>query len=265
MSGRGFFKRVVEEVAVSKPVVEEDEVVKQSLPTAILVQLLDKVFNVPQRDILGEQIAFAEKQALKQVAHDYSLDYQVLKNKYLTEGVTEGVAPSPPKASKPKSKAKAAESKAPAQIQAAKPALSKMKKDDLVKECEEFGISTEGTVPQLRERLKGARAGTLPEAAPAPPAPKKKAAKKKKADKKEKPVHTHTLQEEPVDGCGVCETYGNIAGGKDDEDDFEEAEEAGLSVRERLKRLLATHGAAEEEPNDEDDPEYDPDREDGEL
>jgi hypothetical protein len=133
----------------------------------------------------------------------------------------------------------------------------------LVKVCEEFGISSEGTVPQLRERLKGARAGTLPEAAP--PAPKKKAAKKKKADKKEKPVHTHTLQEEPVDGCGVCDTYGNIAGGKDDDDDFEEAEEAGLSIKERLKRLLATHGAAEDEPNDEDDPEYDPDREDGEL
>jgi len=245
----------------SKPVVVEDEVVVQSLPGAILVQLLDKVFNVPQRDILGEQIAFAVKQALKQVAHDYSLDYQDLKDKYLTEGVTEGVAPSPPKAVK-KTKAKAAD--APAQIQAAKPALSKMKKDDLVKECEEFGISSEGTVPQLRERLKGARAGTLPEAAPAPAAPKKKAVKKKKSDKKEKPVHTHTLQEEPVDGCGVCDTYGNIAGGKDD-DDFEEAEEAGLSIKERLKRLLATHGAAEEEPNDEDDPEYDPDREDGEL
>ncbi len=265
MSGR--VCRVVE-VA---PVVD-DEVVKQSLPDAILEQLLDKVFNVPQRDILGAQIAFAVKQALKQVAHDYDLEYQVLKDKYLTEGVE--IAPSPPKAVKPKSKpkAKASESKAeaPAQIQAAgtKPALSKMKKDDLVKECEEFGISTEGTVPQLRERLKGARAGTLapaPEVAP-PPAPKKAVKKKaKKADKKEKPVHTHTLQEEPVDGCGVCETYGNIAGGKDDEDDFEESEEAGLSIKERLKRLLATHGAAEEEPNDEDDPEYNPDMEDGEL
>jgi hypothetical protein len=264
MSGRVFSKRVVEEVAVTKPVVE-DEVVKHSLPAAILVQLLDKVFSVPQRDILGEQIAFAVKQALKQVAHDYDLEYQDLKDKYLTEGVTEGVAPSPPKAVK-KTKPKA-KTEAPAQIQAAaaKPALSKMKKDDLVKECDEFGISSEGTVPQLRERLKGARAGTLAPAPEAPPAPKKKAAKKKKSDKKEKPVHTHTLQEEPVDGCGVCETYGNIAGGKDDDDDFEEAEEAGLSIKERLKRLLATHGAAEDEPNDEDDPEYDPDREDGEL
>jgi len=238
-----------------------------SLVSAILGQLLEKVFSVPQRDILGEQIAFAVKQALKQVAHDYDLEYQDLKDKYLTEGVemdgTE-VAPSPPKAVK-KTKPKA---KAPAQIQAApaKPALSKMKKDDLVKECEEFGISSEGTVPQLRERLKGARAGTLAPAPEAPPpAPKKKAVKKKKSDKKEKPVHTHTLQEEPVDGCGVCETYGNIAGGKDDDDDFEESEEAGLSIKERLKRLLATHGAAEDEPNDEDDPEYDPDREDGEL
>jgi len=242
-----------------------------SLSGAILVQLLDKRFDVPQRDILGAQVAYVVKQALKQVAHDYGLEYQALKDKYFTDGVTECItAPSPPKAVKkaaPKSKPKVPEVDPPAQIQAAsKPALSKMKKDELVKECEEFGVSSEGTVPQLRERLKGARAGTLAPAPPAPPAPKKKATKKKKGSdkKKEKPVHTHTLQEEPVDGCGVCDTYGNIAGDQGD-DDFEEEAEAGLSIKERLKRLLATHGAAEEEPNDEDDPEYDPDREDGEL
>ena len=254
-----------------------------SLSGAILVQLLEKRFDVPQRDILGAQVAYVVKQALKQVAHDYNLEYQALKDKYFTDCDTECItAPSPPKAVKkkaaPKSKPKAPEVEAdqpPAQIQvsgargaarpeaASKPALSKMKKDELVKECEEFGVSSEGTVPQLRERLKGARAGTL--APEAPPAPKKKAVKKKKgSDKKEKPVHTHTLQEEPVDGCGVCDTYGNIAGDQGD-DDFEEEAEAGLSIKERLKRLLATHGAAEEEPNDEDDPEYDPDREDGEL
>jgi DNA polymerase delta subunit 1 len=41
------------------------------------------------------------------------------------------------------------------------PALSSMKKDQLVEECKKHGLDDSGTAVELRERIKGARAGTI--------------------------------------------------------------------------------------------------------
>ena len=143
--------------------------------------------------LLDERIKSVITQTLKQVAHDYDLDYKALKNRYCSkESLVEYVTvdlnearhearheaetqivdhdeyafePEPePKVTVPKAK-----------VTASKPAmaLSKMKKAELVEECEVRGLDSEGTVSQLRERLKDSRD-------PEPVKTKKKASPKKK-------------------------------------------------------------------------------------
>jgi len=68
---------------------------------------------------MAELIYCFVKQTLKQVAHDHSLSYQDFKIEYL--------GPTP---------------------------IIFMKRDELVKKCELLGISTDGTISQLRSRVR---------------------------------------------------------------------------------------------------------------
>ena len=129
--------------------------------------------------LVDERIRTVINQTLKQVAHDYDLDYKELKTRYcskeslveydvpvtvdLNEALHEAEAEAEAEtqvvhhpdaepdeyAFEPAPKVKV---KAP-KVTASK-ALSKMKKAELVEECEVRGLDSEGTVSQLRERLK---------------------------------------------------------------------------------------------------------------
>ena len=76
--------------------------------------------------------------------------------------------------------------------------LSKMKKDDLVKECTILGISSIGSVLELKSRIKEHRvnSGT-------------KSSRSKKI-KKIAPVHNHELTNKIHKGCPLCQAHGNI-------------------------------------------------------
>ena len=263
------------------------------LSVAILDQLSGRFLTMSISDI----VAYTVKQTLKQVAHDYDLSYKELKVAYLdTESVPTPepeaeVEPTPEPTPEPKAKSKAkpkksvpketpapkapepvkaAEKSKPEPVQAApvKTALSKMKKDECLSECRRLGLSTDGTVPQLRERIREALKGggappvsSGPDAPKATPPPKKGGGSKKKKSKEAKPAHSHALTEEVVDGCEVCETHGNVLA-EETEDEYREDREDGeeLTLAERLKRLLAAHGdAGEDEDIGEDgDPDYEP-------
>ena len=118
---------------------------------------------------------------LKQVAHDYKLDYEEMKSRYLGAesfekqrelqvlDLSEPAAPVK-KARKPK----APSDQVP---------LSKMKKADLVAECEKLGLDPEGTIAQLKERVKEARLHpSSPAPEPSPSVPSVPLSKMKKGD-----------------------------------------------------------------------------------
>jgi hypothetical protein len=192
--------------------------VEMDLASVILGHLSVRVVTMS----LEEIVRYSVKETLKQVAHDCAdLEYSVLKGQYaapvgttppapVVETARTKTPPAPVKAKAPKAvKAKAAPKELFPEV-APKKSYSKMKKDDLVKECELLGLSSDGTVPQLRARLKS------------PDTQEIVVAPKKSKSKKGKPVHTHALTEEAVDGCEVCHTYGNRVVG----DDFEDEEDA---------------------------------------
>jgi hypothetical protein len=83
--------------------------------------------------------------------------------------------------------------------------LSKMKKDDLVKECISLGLSSKGSVLELKTKIKEHRSGSGT-----------KTSRSKKV-KKVAPVHNHELTSELVKGCTLCKTHGNIMYLKDTE------------------------------------------------
>jgi hypothetical protein len=143
--------------------------------------------------LLDERIKSVITQTLKQVAHDYDLDYKALKNRYCSkESLVEYVTTVDLNEARHEARQEAetqivdhdeyafepepvVKPKAKANVTASKPAmaLSKMKKAELVEECEVRGLDSEGTVSQLRERLKDSRD-------PEPAKTKKKASPKKK-------------------------------------------------------------------------------------
>jgi hypothetical protein len=221
--------------------------------------------------LLDERIKTVITRTLKQVAHDYDLDYKSLKSRYCskesleeydvpgqTQLVTVDLEPEPAPAPAPAVKAKKNEPKA--KESKAVMALSKMKKGDLVLECEERGLDSEGTVSQLKERLKEAReqesspAPKKEKKAPAPkkekPAPKKE--KKAPAPKKEvaPPPPPAALEEEDEDEDADDEDICQRADVEDEE--FDELEEDdGVSMQEKLRKLLAEAEEEEEEYEDE--------------
>jgi hypothetical protein len=228
--------------------------------------------------ILDERIKSVINRTLKQVAHDYELDYKVLKARYCSKeslgeyelpGQTQlvtvdlepeaeaepEITPEPAPAPAPKKVA----TKAPkAKASVAVMALSKMKKGDLVRECEERGLDSEGTVSQLKERVKEARDKEEPVPKPkekkkAPAPSKEKApAKEKKKEKKEvapaPPPPPPVALEEDADE-DICPRTEDAEDAEDEE--WEEAD-TGASLQDRLRKILAEAGEEEEEYDEED-------------
>jgi hypothetical protein len=81
-------------------------------------------------------------------------------------------------------------------------ALSKMKKTDLVKECKNLELETNGSVLQLKDRIKQSRSSAGIKMT--------RGSKKKKSAKKVAPVHNHELCLEVQDNCPLCQSHGNI-------------------------------------------------------
>ena len=81
-------------------------------------------------------------------------------------------------------------------------ALSKMKKSDLVRECKNLGLDSDGSVVQLKDLIKKSRADAGIKAV--------RGSKKKKAAKKVAPVHNHPLCLEIQKNCPLCQSHGNV-------------------------------------------------------
>jgi len=231
---------------------------------------------------------------LKQVANDYNLDFEEMKTRYCGKSSFELMVPTKqvevdledpdrfainsktpePESDTeivpaPKAKKKASKPKEPKEDTSKKlMALSKMKKPDLVAECEERGLDSEGTVAQLKERVKEARESespAAPKAAKKPAAKKEKVAKEtkeKKAPSKKKvapppPPPPEPLEEEleeedvETDGEEEPDSPGGVRAkmlreAKEFEEEPEEEEE---DLQARLRKILAE--AEEEEFEDE--------------
>ena len=110
------------------------------------------------------------KSILERISVDYNIDYKDLITKY--SYVSETVA------------------------------LSKMKKTDLVKECKNLGLESNGSVINLKGLIKKSRADAGIKAV--------RGSKKKKAVKKVAPVHNHSLCIEIQKDCPLCQSHGNI-------------------------------------------------------
>jgi hypothetical protein len=248
--------------------------------------------------LLDERIKTIITRTLKQVAHDYELNYKELKSRYCSKESLEhyelpgqtrvvtvdleehptAAAAKKPVAKKPEPEpepeAEAVPKEPKAKAASAVMALSKMKKGDLVAECESRGLDSEGTVSQLKERVKEARDKEVPESTrkkpkakePKAKEPKAKEPKEKKAPapKKEKapakvkekkvevppPPPVALEEEEPGDDDeDICQRV-------DDEDEFEFEEEDTEDDKARLQRnllkILAEANEEEEDYEDED-------------
>ncbi len=77
--------------------------------------------------------------------------------------------------------------------------LSRMKRPDLITELEHYGLSTEGTVSDLKIRLKSNR--VLP--------PKTKRKKVTRPKDRIPPLHDHPPTDELVKTCAFCDSHGN--------------------------------------------------------
>ena len=119
------------------------------------------------------------KSILERISVDYNIDFKELNSKYFGSFGTFG--PFGPHETV---------------------ALSKMKKTDLVNECTSLGIKSDGSVVQLKERIKKSRADAGIKAV--------RGSKKKKAAKKVAPVHNHDLCIEVQKDCPLCQSHGNI-------------------------------------------------------
>jgi hypothetical protein len=237
---------------------------------------------------------------LKQVAHDYHLDYEEMKARYCGKSSFEvsepAKAPKPAKAKKmtvdlePPAAAPAVAPEPPAAPVAAPAAapmdeladlmgglavaspspgvlpLSKMKKRDLELELERRGICPDGTIPELKERLKNARLAEKP-AKPAK-VPRAKKPKDPNAPKKERKVKEKTEVPAPkkvLSGPPKAAPKAPEPLEEEEEEDREEPEDAGVvrdfedelggdesesetdSLKERLRKILADAGEEEEE------------------
>jgi hypothetical protein len=221
--------------------------------------------------LLDERIKSVITKTLKQVAHDYELNYKELKSRYCSKesldeyelpGNTQVVTVDLEESAEHSTKTPEPVVRPKAKAASAVMALSKMKKGDLVQECEERGLDSEGTVSQLKERVKDARDKESPpvkekKKAPAPKKEEKKAsAPKEKKKKKEEvpPPAPVVLKEDPDEEEDEEEDDGDICQRVDDEDEeFDVPGEAeGDVLRERLRKMLATVHDEEEDYEEED-------------
>jgi hypothetical protein len=110
---------------------------------------------------------------LQVVAKDYSLNFKELSARYTSEKVEfEPIS------------------------------LSKMKKSDLVSECIHHGIDSEGSVIELKARIKKSRSESGIKTT--------RGNKKKTTKKKVIPVHNHPLCEKIYKNCPLCQSHGNV-------------------------------------------------------
>ena len=215
---------------------------------------------------------------IKQIASDYNLDFEEMKSRYCGDTsfelsistkelkknqlTVDLEAPAPikavkiPKPTAPKAVDPDAPPKAPTVPKPTKVpdepkgpapmALSKMKKPDLVAECEERGLDSEGTVAQLKERVKDARAASGEKK----PARKKAEPKPKAAPPPPPPV---PLEEEDGEEDEDLKELLELKEFKEIEEEEEEEEHDDLQAR--LRKILAE--AEEDEFEDEDEDEDD--------
>ena len=213
---------------------------------------------------------------IKQIASDYNLDFEEMKSRYCGDTsfelsistkelkknqlTVDLEAPAPVKTVKiPKPKAPKAVDAPPKAPKIPKPtkvpdepkgpapmALSKMKKPDLVAECEERGLDSEGTVAQLKERVKDARAAS---------GEKKPARKKAEPKPKAAPPPPPPVPLEEEDGEEDEESPGTKKFRDELEEEEEEEEEEHDDLQARLRKILAE--AEEDEFEDEDEDEDD--------
>jgi len=79
--------------------------------------------------------------------------------------------------------------------------LSKMKKSDLIKECTSLGMSTSGSVVELKNRIKKKRVAS---------GIKTTRGNSKKKIKKIIPVHNHEICIDLRSDCPLCQSHGNV-------------------------------------------------------
>jgi hypothetical protein len=196
--------------------------------------------------LVEEKVKGIINKTLKQVSHDYSLDYKELKARYCDPSSFEMSVPTPKKVVPVVSNKliiDLAEPSAPVINFVATMAISKMKKPDLVTECDMRGIDSEGTVTQLKERVKLARESDSPKAkvkaAPKPRVPKEP--KKKEVPPPPPPVSIPLEEEEDEE-----EECLHIEDEMEDIEDEMEFEEEDLQTRLR-KILLEAEEEADED------------------
>ena len=80
-------------------------------------------------------------------------------------------------------------------------ALSKMKKTDLVRECNSLNLPSTGSVIELKRIIKKYRSSTGVKTA---------RGNKRKNIKKVVPLHTHELCTEICADCPLCQSHGNV-------------------------------------------------------
>jgi len=200
---------------------------------------------------------------LRQVASDYNLDFEEMKSRYCGKSSFETMVPTKqfqvdleePEVPEVPKKKKASKPKEPKDVEVKKPmALSKMKKPELVAECEERGLDSEGTVAQLKERLKEARDSDTP-SAPKEPAKKKASTKKKAAPPPPPPPPLEEEFEEEEEELEEPDSPGGVRAkmlrdaSEFEEEEPEEEEEEDGDLQARLRKILAE--AEEEEFEDE--------------
>jgi len=134
----------------------------QTLDAAILDKILPKLPGMT----IAQIVRSAVRATLRQITNDYDLEFADLKKSYLEDGADFYDVAAPVGFASGGSSTQAppvAPSKSTAIVTTTKSAptsLSKMKKEDLIRACHELGLDIEGTVPELRSRIKDA--GGLP-------------------------------------------------------------------------------------------------------
>lgn len=240
-----------------------------------------------KKAILSELDALVEErlkrvitQTLKQVAHDYSLNYKDLKTRYCADPSAPAPPapppvqpPSVPAPPTPPQVAPVAAVPPPPQVPSAAAVppesqlpMSKMKKRDLELECERRGLCPDGTISELKERVKHAR--LLEKPAKKARKPKDPNAPKKEWKKSPSPPAASSASGAPATSATPAAPVAPGAPLKaprpleiedddvdlDDADEFEkefdEEDDQGETMQSRIRRLLAEHGEELDEDDD---------------
>lgn len=240
-----------------------------------------------KKAILSELDALVEErlkrvitQTLKQVAHDYSLNYKDLKTRYCADPSAPAPPapppvqpPSVPAPPTPPQVAPVAAVPPPPQVPSAAAVppesqlpMSKMKKRDLELECERRGLCPDGTISELKERVKHAR--LLEKPAKKARKPKDPNAPKKERKKSPSPPAASSASGAPATSATPAAPVAPGAPLKaprpleiedddvdlDDADEFEkefdEEDDQGETMQSRIRRLLAEHGEELDEDDD---------------